>query len=335
MNILLTGGLGFIGSHTATVLFDANNRVVILDNLSNSQINVLDSLEKILGKRLDFIEGDVRDVNLVEQILMQYRIDIIIHFAGLKAVGESNILPVSYYSNNVSGIISVIQAMQKCGVRKIIFSSSATVYGDPSYLPCDEQHPTNPTNPYGRTKLQCEQILRDHSKANQDWSIICLRYFNPVGAHSSGLIGENPSGAPNNLMPFIAQVASGKLKSLNIFGGDYDTKDGTGERDYIHVMDLADGHASAIKYADSQSGFNVINLGSGVPISVLEMVATFERVTGKRIYYTVTDRRLGDIATSCAKPDLANKILSWRARYSLEDMCKSTWKYQQISHQAQ
>lgn len=334
MNILLTGGLGFIGSHTAAVLTQENHHVILLDNLSNCQIGVLDSLEKILGKKPDFINGDVRDYSLVKEMLSNHRIDIVIHFAGLKAVGDSVREPINYYSNNVTGTINLVQAMQDCGLEKLIFSSSATVYGDPVYLPYDELHPTNPTNPYGRTKLQCEEILRDQVKANPNWSVACLRYFNPVGAHQTGLIGEDPFGVPNNLMPYVAQVAAGKLKSLNVFGNDYETRDGTGERDYIHVMDLAEGHASALDLVQNQSGFFAINLGSGLPISVFSLVSAFEEVSGKKISYAIAPRRAGDLPSYFAKPDLAKNILKWQTRRTLIDMCSSMWNYQKISHGA-
>jgi len=334
MNILLTGGLGFIGSHTAAVLTQGNHHVVLLDNLSNCQIGVLGSLEKIIGKRLDFIEGDVRDIPLVERLLSDHHIDVVIHFAGLKAVGDSNTDPINYYSNNVAGTISLIQAMQACGLGRMIFSSSATVYGDPVYLPYDEAHPTSPTNPYGRTKLQCEEILRDQVKANPSWSVACLRYFNPVGAHPSGLIGEDPFGVPNNLMPYVAQVASGKLERLSIFGDDYETQDGTGERDYIHVMDLAEGHASALDLVKVQNGFFAINLGSGLPISVLALVLAFEKVSGKKIPYAIAPRRAGDLPSYFAKPDMAKIVLHWQTQRSLIDMCSSMWNYQKISHGA-
>lgn len=334
MNILLTGGLGFIGSHTATVLAQENHQVTLLDNLCNCQIGVLGSLEKILGKRPDFINGDVRDYSLVREVLTNYHIDIVIHFAGLKAVGDSVREPINYYSNNVAGTINLVQAMQDCGLEKLIFSSSATVYGEPLYLPCDEDHPTGPTNPYGRTKLQCEEILRDQVKANPNWSVACLRYFNPVGAHPSGLIGEDPFGVPNNLMPFVAQVAAGKLESLKVFGDDYETPDGTGERDYIHVMDLAEGHASAVDLVKTQNGFFPINLGSGNPISVLSLVTAFEEMSGKKIPYRIVSRRPGDVPSTYAKPSLAKKILNWQTRRSLNDMCSSMWNYQKISQGA-
>lgn len=335
MNILLTGGLGFIGSHAATVLSEDKHRVVLLDNLSNCQVTALDGLEKILGTRLEFVEGDVRDTALVERVLHQYDIDAVIHFAGLKAVGESSANPINYYSNNVAGTISLIQAMQASGVEKMVFSSSATVYGNPVYLPCDEAHPTYPTNPYGRTKLQCEDILRDQVKANPNWRVVCLRYFNPVGAHPSGLIGEEPFGVPNNLMPYIAKVASGKLTCLSIFGDDYDTRDGTGERDYIHVMDLAEGHLSALNLTKIQKGFFAINLGGGVPFSVLDLVSSFEAVSGKIIPRKNGPRRVGDISSCYADPSLAKTALNWQAHYSLLDMCSSMWNYQKVSHGAE
>jgi len=328
MNIMLTGGVGYIGSHTAVVLTEAGHEVVLYDNLSNSKPTVLDRLETITGKWLTFIEGDVRDTPKLEQTLTDYKIDAVIHFAGLKAVGESVEKPIDYYENNVTGAISLLRAMHRVNIKNIVFSSSATVYGDPQYLPLDEQHPTSATNPYGRSKLQVEEVLSDVAKSDPEWRIACLRYFNPVGAHDSGLIGEDPNDIPNNLMPYIAQVASGKLPHLNIFGDDYNTKDGTGVRDYIHVMDLAEGHKSALNFLNNHTGWHVINLGTGNGYSVLEMVKTFGQVSGKNIPYQITNRRTGDIGTCYAKVENSSKQLNWRAKRDLVEMCRSTWNFQ-------
>lgn len=328
MNILLTGGTGYIGSHTATVLADAGHRVVLYDNLSNSSSDVVDRLEEITGQRMPFVEGDVRDVALLTDTLRQYAIDSVIHFAGLKAVGESVDKPIEYYANNVQGTINLLQSMRDMGVKRLVFSSSATVYGDPQYLPLDEEHPTSATNPYGRSKLQIEEILADVAVSDPEWRIACLRYFNPVGAHDSGLIGEDPNDIPNNLMPFVAQVAVGKLPRLNVFGDDYPTEDGTGVRDYIHVMDLAEGHLAALEYLQTVTGWHAINLGTGQGYSVLDMVKAFERSCGREVPYVITERRPGDIATCYALPEKARKALGWAARRGLKEMCDSTWKFQ-------
>jgi len=332
MNILLTGGMGYIGSHTSVVLAEAGHEVVLYDNLCNSKHTVLDQLETITGKRLTFIEGDVRDASKLEQILADHEINAVIHFAGLKAVGESVEKPIDYYENNVTGTISLLKAMRTANIKNLVFSSSATVYGNPQYLPLDEEHPTSATNPYGRSKLQIEEVLADLSKSDPGWSIVCLRYFNPVGAHDSGLIGEDPNDIPNNLMPYIAQVASGKLPHLNIFGDDYNTKDGTGVRDYIHVMDLAEGHKSALDFLNSHTGWHAINLGTGAGYSVLEMVQAFEQVSGKTIPYQITNRRDGDIDTCYAKVYNSEQQLNWKAERSLEEMCSSTWYFQRCHH---
>jgi UDP-glucose 4-epimerase len=323
VNILLTGGTGYIGSHTAVVLSQAGHEVVLLDNFCNSDPSVLERLEKILGKALPCIEADVRETDVVEKVLREYKIDAVIHFAGLKAVGESNEKPVEYYANNVQGAISLLQAMNAVGVKKLVFSSSATVYGDPQYLPIDESHPTNPTNPYGRTKLQIEQMLRDLSNSDPEWRIICLRYFNPVGAHESGLIGESPEGVPNNLMPYIAKVASGKLPYLNIFGKDYSTKDGTGIRDYIHIMDLVDGHLVALEYLRAHPNYEIVNLGTGVGYSVMEIVSEFEAAWNLKIPYKFSCRRSGDIASCIADVSRAEEIFRWTAQRGLSSMCSS------------
>ena len=327
MNILLTGGTGYIGSHTAVVLSQAGHEVVLLDNFCNSSPSVLDRLEKILGKALPCIEADVRETEVVEKVLREYKIDAVIHFAGLKAVGESNAKPVEYYANNVQGTISLLLAMSAVGVKTLVFSSSATVYGDPQYLPIDENHSTNPTNPYGRTKLQIEEILRDLSNSDPGWKIICLRYFNPVGAHESGLIGEDPNGLPNNLMPYIAQVAAGKLPHLNVYGDDYPTADGTGVRDYIHVMDLAEGHLASLHYAQNHFGWAVFNLGVGKGYSVLDVIKTYEEVNGKKISVCVALRRSGDIAACFSRAEKAKEFMGWFARRDLDEMCYSSWKH--------
>ena len=325
MNILLTGGTGYIGSHTAVVLSQAGHEVVLLDNFCNSDPSVLERLEKILGKALPCIEADVRETEVVEKVLRKYKIDAVIHFAGLKSVSESVANPVLYYANNVQGSISLLQAMQKVDVKTLVFSSSATVYGEPQYLPYDENHPTKPMNPYGQTKLQVEEILRDLAASDPEWKIVSLRYFNPVGAHESALIGENPSGIPNNLMPYIAKVAAGELPYLNIFGDDYQTPDGTGERDYIHVMDLAEGHGASLSYLkNSGEGFEVVNLGTGKSISVLELVTTYEKVIGRKIKKVVSQKRLGDLPTYYAQVNKAKKILQWAAKRSVHDACKTT-----------
>ena len=329
MNILLTGGTGYIGSHTALVLASAGHQVVLFDNLANSEASVVDRLETITGAKLPFVEGDIRSTYLLESTLKSYRIEAVIHFAGLKAVGESMGNPLSYYDNNVGGTISVLTAMANVGVKRLVFSSSATVYGDPQYLPIDEAHPRRATNPYGRTKLQIENILEDLAASDSSWHITCLRYFNPVGAHDSGLIGEDPSGVPNNLMPFLARVAAGKLPCLNIFGGDYDTPDGTGVRDFIHVMDLAEGHLSAVNLVSAGGmSFDVFNLGTGRGHSVLEMLKSFEQASGQSIHRQIVPRRAGDVSACFAQADKAGKLIGWVALRSLDDMCRSTWKFQ-------
>ncbi|NNJ84353.1 MAG: UDP-glucose 4-epimerase GalE [Gammaproteobacteria bacterium] len=332
MNILLTGGAGYIGSHTAVVLVEAAHRVVLLDNLSNSRQEVLSNLERITGENIPFVKGDVRDTTLVRQVLEQHDIHAVIHFAGLKAVGESVQAPMDYYANNVQGTISLLQAMEDCGVRRLIFSSSATVYGIPQYLPIDEAHPTHPTNPYGRNKRHIEEMLGDIAGSDRTWRIVSLRYFNPVGAHDSGLIGEMPRGIPNNLMPYIVDVATGNLSHLSVFGNDYDTIDGTGVRDYIHVMDLAEGHRSALDYLDTRAPtMSLFNLGTGNGFSVLRMVQAFEAASGKKIPYRFAPRRPGDVAACYAKADKAAIELGWKATRTLEEMCASAWNYRSPS----
>jgi UDP-glucose 4-epimerase len=295
MNILLTGGAGYIGSHTAVVLSEAGHEVAILDNLCNSSSAPISGMEKILGRKLYWIDADVRNTLIVERVLHDLKIDAVIHFAGLKSVEESVSNPVLYYANNTQGTISLIEAMQKTGVNSLVFSSSATVYGDPKYLPYDEDHPRLPVNPYGRSKLQVEEILSDLAFSNKSWRISLLRYFNPVGAHKSRLIGENPRGTPTNLMPYLVRVAAGQLPYLNIFGSDYQTRDGTGERDYIHVMDLAKGHLAALNFQQNHPGCHTFNLGSDHPTSVLEVIKSFQKVTGVPVPYKFVQKRPGDL----------------------------------------
>jgi len=329
-NILLTGGAGYIGSHTAIVLSKADYNVVILDNFCNSDPSILGCLKKILGKDITCIDGDVRNTSLVAKVLQELQIDAVIHFAGLKAVGESVEKPIEYYANNVQGTISLLGAMQLSQVKTLVFSSSATVYGDPQYLPINEEHPLSATNAYGRSKLHIEEMLKDVASSNKNWKIACLRYFNPVGAHESGLIGENPGGIPNNLVPYISQVAIGKLKELAVYGNDYPTPDGTGIRDYIHIMDLAEGHLAALNYlSNMQSGWESINLGSGRGYTVLEMVAAFEKASHRKIPFKIVDRRPGDIAACYALAEKAKNLLSWEATRTIDDMCLSGWIWQQ------
>ena len=327
MSILLTGGMGYIGSHTAVSLIEGGHEVILFDNLSNSDPSVLQSLEKILNKKITFIEGDIRDFKLLSNTFKKYKINTVMHFAGLKAVGESVQDPARYYDNNVGGSLSLIRAMQENTIKKIVFSSSATVYGAPEYLPYDEDHPTNPINPYGRTKLFIEEILRDVAASDSAWSVAILRYFNPVGSHESGLIGESPKGIPNNLMPYIVKVASGELEKLKVFGNDYETRDGSGERDYIHVMDLAEGHLAALNFLKEHKGWHATNLGSGKSTTVLELINSFEKINHKKIPYEVVARREGDLPAYFAKPDLANKTLHWKTKRTLESICESAWKF--------
>ncbi len=331
LNILLTGGSGYIGSHTAVALTDAGHRIFIFDNYCNSSAETIHKIQAITAQPITVVRGDIRDTALLQQTLETHQIDAVIHFAGLKAVGESAVIPLDYYANNVQGTISLLQAMQAAShaPRALVFSSSATVYGDPQYLPIDEAHPTHATNPYGRTKLHIEEILADLARSDASWQIACLRYFNPVGAHASGLIGENPNGLPNNLMPFVAQVAIGKLKQLKVFGDDYDTPDGTGVRDYIHVLDLAEGHLAALNYLGSHAGMHTFNLGTGRGYSVLEMIRAFEAASGRTVPFTIAPRRPGDIASCYASTALASKALKWNASRDLKAMCESSWKFQQ------
>ena len=325
--ILVTGGCGYIGSHTVLGLLNKNYDVVVVDNFSNSSFESIRRVQKITGKTVTFYEADIRDTERMEKIFSSHNFDAVIHFAAYKAVGESCRLPLKYYENNISGTVSLLQIMERHNVKKIIFSSSATVYGDPERLPLDENCRLSTTNPYGSTKLMMENIMQDVQKADSAWNIILLRYFNPVGAHESGLIGEDPKGIPNNLMPFVAQVASGKLSCINVFGNDYDTPDGTGVRDYIHVVDLALGHIAAIEKCN-ESGVHIYNLGTGRGYSVLEMIHAFEKACGKELPYKICDRRPGDIAACYAAPDKAKAELDWEAKFGIEEMCASQWKWQ-------
>ena len=325
--ILVTGGSGYIGSHTVLELLNKNYEVVIVDNFSNSSFESLRRVQKITGKDFTFYEADIRDEEKMDEILSAHKIDAVIHFAAFKAVGESCRLPLKYYENNISGTVSLLKVLEKHNVKKIIFSSSATVYGDPERLPLDENCRLSTTNPYGSTKLMMEGIMQDLYKADNEWNIILLRYFNPVGAHESGLIGEDPKGIPNNLMPYVAQVASGKLACINVFGDDYDTPDGTGVRDYIHVVDLALGHIAAIEHCN-ESGVHIYNLGTGHGYSVLDMIKAFEKACGKTLPYKICERRPGDIASCYAAPDKAKAELHWEAKNGIEEMCASQWKWQ-------
>ncbi|EOB4964264.1 TPA: UDP-glucose 4-epimerase GalE [Vibrio vulnificus] len=328
MNILVTGGSGYIGSHTCIQMIEAGMTPIILDNLYNSKLLVLDRIEQVTGVRPTFYQGDIRDSEILQHIFAQHDIQGVIHFAGLKAVGESVEKPLMYYDNNVSGTLNLVREMDKAGVKSLIFSSSATVYGDPASVPIRENFPTSATNPYGRSKLMVEECLTDFHKANPDWSITLLRYFNPVGAHESGLLGEDPQGIPNNLLPFVAQVAVGRREKLGVFGDDYPTPDGTGVRDYIHVIDLADGHLAALNKVGQQAGLNIFNLGTGQGNSVLEMVAAFEKAAQRPIPYEIKPRRAGDIAECWADPAYAEQVLGWKATRSLETMVVDTWRWQ-------
>ena len=329
MNVLVTGGAGYIGSHTCVELLERGYGVIVADNLVNSSAKSLERVQQITGKSLDFYEIDVRDRAALDRIFEKHDINCAIHFAGLKAVGESVSMPLEYYDNNLNSTITLCRAMKDHGVKNIVFSSSATVYSGDNEMPLKESSHTGMcTNPYGWTKYMSEQILRDTAFADEEWSIALLRYFNPIGAHKSGLIGEDPRGIPNNLMPFISQVAVGRRDHLNVFGNDYDTHDGTGVRDYIHVVDLARGHVCAIEYMQKHKGENVFNLGTGMGYSVLDMVKAFERVTGIKIPYEIVARRPGDLATVYSSPDKSAELLGWKAQYNLDDMCRDTWAWQ-------
>lgn len=326
--ILVTGGTGYIGSHTVVELLETGHEVVILDNLSNSRREVLDSIELITGKRPLFVEGDMRNVDLLNSLFSRHAFDAVIHFAGLKAVGESVAKPLEYYENNVSGSIALFHVMAAHDVRKLVFSSSATVYGNPDTLPIAENAPLRATNPYGRTKQIIEEILQDIVAADPAWQVATLRYFNPIGAHKSGRIGEAPNGTPNNLLPYVAHVATGILESLSVYGNDYPTPDGTGVRDYIHVVDLALGHLKALDYLDQHSGLHVYNLGTGQGYSVLEIIRAFEQASARAVPYKIVDRRPGDIASCYANAGKALQELGWKAERGLEEMCTDAWRWQ-------
>lgn len=325
--ILVTGGAGFIGSHTCVELLESGYEVIILDNLCNSKEESVNRIEQITGKKVKFYKTDMLDLDGMAEIFEKNEISAVIHFAGLKAVGESVEKPLEYYHNNITGTVNLLRVMKRYGCKTIVFSSSATVYGVNNKAPYTEDMPTSATNPYGYTKVMIEQILHDLTVPDSEWSVAALRYFNPIGAHKSGLIGEDPNGIPNNLLPYIAQVASGRLAKLRVFGNDYDTPDGTGVRDYIHVVDLAKGHISALKYALEHKGFTPVNLGTGKGSSVLDVVKAYERACGKEIPVEITARRAGDIATSYADTSLAKKLLGWEAELDIDDMCRDSWNF--------
>lgn len=327
MKVLLTGGTGYIGSHTAVELLNNDYEVIIIDNLSNSKKEVVEKIEQITRKKVKFYEGDLREKELLDQIFLENKINAVVHFAGLKAVGESVAKPLEYYDNNIGSTLTLLETMKKHNCKKIVFSSSATVYGDPQELPIREDFPLSTTNPYGSTKLMIEMILQDLYKSDNDWRISILRYFNPVGAHESNLIGEDPNGIPNNLMPYILKVAIKEYPELTIFGSDYETKDGTGVRDYIHVVDLAKGHVCALNYLNKYAGIDVVNLGTGKGYSVLEMVESFKKVNKVDVPYKIGDRRPGDIAACYADPEKAKKLLEFNCTKTLEDMCRDAYNF--------
>ncbi len=332
MAILVTGGAGFIGSHTCVELLEAGYDVVVVDNLYNSSRKSLDRVEQITGKKPVFYEADILDREALNRIFEKEQIESVIHFAGLKAVGESVSKPIEYYYNNIAGTLVLCDVMRRHNVKNIVFSSSATVYGDPAFIPITEECPKGKiTNPYGQTKGMLEQVLEDIHVSDPEWNVILLRYFNPIGAHKSGLIGEDPKGIPNNLVPYVAQVAIGKLETLGVFGDDYDTPDGTGVRDYIHVVDLAKGHVAAIKKLEEKKGVLIYNLGTGKGYSVLDVVHAFEKACGKEVPYTLKPRRPGDIATCYADPAKAKAELGWEAQYGIEEMCADSWKWQSMN----
>lgn len=329
MKILLTGGAGYIGSHTAVELYNAGHEVVIVDNLVNSKEEVIKRIDEISGKQTPFIKADVRDHAAMDAVFKSYKIDAVIHFAGLKAVGESVAKPLEYYENNMNATFVLLDVMRQNGCKNIIFSSSATVYGDPAIIPITEECPKGHcTNPYGQTKSMLEEVLMDVQKADPEWNVVLLRYFNPIGAHKSGLIGENPNGIPNNLMPYITQTAIGIRKELGVFGNDYDTPDGTGVRDYIHVVDLATGHVAALQAIEKNCGIAIYNLGTGHGYSVLDVVKAFEKANNLKVPYVIKPRRPGDIATCYCNPAKAKAELGWEAQYGIEDMCRDSWNFQ-------
>lgn len=328
MNVLLTGGAGYIGTHTCVELINAGHTAIIADNFVNSSPKAVERVEEITGVKIPLYNVDVCDNEAVDKLFSENKIDAVIHFAGLKAVGESCSIPLTYYRNNIDSTLTLLEVMKKYGVKNFVFSSSATVYGVPETVPLVETMPTSCTNPYGWTKLMNEQILTDATMADPELSVVLLRYFNPIGAHESGRIGENPNGIPNNLMPYITQVAAGRLKCLGVFGNDYPTHDGTGVRDYIHVVDLAKGHVKAIDYASAHKGTEIFNLGTGTGYSVLDIVNSFMKANNLKIPYEIKDRRPGDIAECYANPDKARDILGWQAEKTLEDMCRDSWNWQ-------
>ncbi len=328
MTILVTGGAGYIGSHTCVELIENGYEIVVLDNFSNSSEISIHRVEEITHQSISYYEVDLLDIVKLREVFGKHNFEAVIHFAALKAVGESVEIPLKYYENNITGTLNLLKVMQEFGVKNFVFSSSATVYGDPATVPITEDFPTSPTNPYGWTKLMIEQILTDVQHANPEWNVILLRYFNPVGAHPSGLIGESPNGIPNNLVPYISQVAVGKLDELKVFGDDYATPDGTGVRDYIHVVDLAKGHVSAIRKFAEQPGLKIYNLGTGKGYSVLEMIEAFHNASGMKISYKIVERRAGDIAECYANPGKANRELNWQAVYGIDKMCEDTWRWQ-------
>ncbi len=327
MSILVTGGAGYIGSHTCVELLAAGYDIVVVDNFINSKPEAVENIKKISGKDFKFYENDLLDKDAVEKIFDENKIDVVIHFAGLKAVGESVAQPIRYYHNNIESTLVLCEVMAKHGCKKIVFSSSATVYGDPASVPITEDFPLHTTNPYGSTKLMIERILQDIHVADSDWGIVLLRYFNPIGAHKSGLLGEDPNGIPNNLLPYVAKVATGELECLSVFGDDYDTPDGTGVRDYIHVVDLALGHVKAVEKILGEDGVKIYNLGTGNGYSVLQVVKAFEKASGKKVNYKIVDRRPGDIAQCYANPDKAFRELGWKAQYGIDEMCADAWNF--------
>ena len=327
MNVLVTGGAGYIGSHTCVELLNAGHSLVIVDNFVNSKPEALDAIRAITGRDFAFVEADLRDRDAMNRVFDEHAVDAVIHFAGLKAVGESVEKPLEYYDNNLYGFIVLAEVMRAHGVKTIVFSSSATVYGMNNPVPFDESMPTSATNPYGYTKVMIEQMLMDIAKADPEWRVCLLRYFNPIGAHESGLIGEDPNGIPNNLLPYVAKVATGELKELSVFGDDYDTPDGTGVRDYIHVVDLALGHLAALHYVENHTGAIPVNLGTGHGTSVLEIVHAFEKASGRKIPYHIAPRRAGDIASCYANTDRAARLLGWKATRDIEDMCRDGWRF--------
>ena len=332
MKILVTGGAGYIGSHTCVELLNAGYDVVVVDNLYNASAKALDRVREITGKDLTFYEADILDAPKMDEIFKKEQVDCVIHFAGLKAVGESVVKPLEYYKNNINGTLVLCEAMRKNGCKNIIFSSSATVYGNPAFIPITEECPKGtPTNPYGWTKWMIEQILTDLHTADPEWNVILLRYFNPIGAHKSGLMGEDPKGIPNNLLPYVAQVAIGKLKCLGVFGDDYDTPDGTGVRDYIHVVDLAAGHVKAINKIKENPGVKIYNLGTGKGYSVLDVVKAFSKACGHDVPYVIKPRRAGDISTCYSDASLAKKELGWEAKYDIDEMCEDSWRWQTMN----